>query len=166
MSGKGNKGRAKNGLPQLFFEAVCNLFIYLPRESCIEWPFATYDNYGVLNLDGKTFRVPRLVLERTHGAAPSPLHVAAHAPTECHNPACINPYHLRWATPKENRADQAIDGTSNIGERNGAAKLTTEQVTEIRNLFGSVSSVVAGSMYGVAPRTVRDIWNNKTWVHA
>jgi hypothetical protein len=53
----------------------------------------------------------RYVLTLTAGPPPFPRAVAAHAPLVCHNPACVNPRHLRWASQAENAADMKIDGT-------------------------------------------------------
>lgn len=72
---------------------------------------------------------------------------------------------LSYGTPKENRADQVRDGTSNRGEGNPQARLTEADVREIRARWkagerqkdlaaefevsrGTLSMVVAGQRWG------------------
>lgn len=42
-------------------------------------------------------------------------------------------------------------------------KLSYEQVKEIRQLKGLVSSTVLGEQYKVTPRQIRRIWENTRW---
>ena len=60
-----------------------------------------------------------LICEAFHGPRPSP-YPAWHA---CHtngDPLDNRPSNLRWATPKENMADQYIHGTRIVGEKHPA----------------------------------------------
>lgn len=41
------------------------------------------------------------------------------------------PFNVQWITKEENEADKIRHGTSNRGERNGTAKVTDVQATEI-----------------------------------
>lgn len=65
---------------------------------------------------------------------------------------------LRWMLPADNRATRIFQAC----ETHWNSKLTTQQVIEIRRLVKRGSPHVA-TIYGVAPRTIRDIWSNKTW---
>jgi len=51
------------------------------------------------------------------------------------------------------------------GEIASQAKLKHVQVIEILRLKGSKRPVDVATDYGVASRTIRDIWENKTWCH-
>ena len=83
---------------------------------------------------------------------------------KCDNRMCINPEHLMLGTRQQNNADKEAKGRSlgiNLGNK-FHAKLTAEQVVEIKKLRMKLSTVVA-RQFGVAPRTIRDIWNGLTW---
>jgi hypothetical protein len=133
-----------------------------PQAECVPWPFkATYGSgYGAVTFGGKLTGAHRAVCEINHGPPPSPKHEAAHS---CGNKACVNPAHLRWATPKENAADKAFHGTAPIGEANGCAKLTTQQVAQIRNLKGTATQTAIAQRFGVSRRAIGMIFSNQTW---
>ena len=67
---------------------------------------------------------------------------------------------LRWLAPDENRALRVTPR----GEHHANSRLTDADVARIKTLVGHCSTVVA-ELFGVSPRTIRDIWNHKTWRH-
>jgi hypothetical protein len=87
--------------------------------------------------------------------------IAAHEPETCHNPSCINPRHLRWATDQENAADRIIDGTENRGSRQHQAKLTEEQALRIFNDRRPRNTIAAE--FGVSRRCVGAIKTGLSW---
>ena len=131
-------------------------------DECIVWPFGKdKDGYGKV---GGNLRAHRVVLERTAGSPPTPAHEAAHAPGICHNPSCINPRHLRWATTRENYLDRTLDGTDNSGERAHLVKLTEEQVAQIRTRIASGEPLAAlAKDFSVTYQSIRNIKLGKTW---
>lgn len=145
------------GAAQEFFANA----ILQETDECILWPFfvAPLTGYGEINRRGRPRRVHREVCIEVKGNPPSRKHETAHS---CNVRRCINKRHLRWATREQNQADRIIHGTSNRGTRQWTHKLTEEQVKEIKSLPHANSNSV-GPQYGVAPRTVRDIWNGATW---
>jgi len=70
---------------------------------------------------------------------------------------------LTWGTKIENAKDKALHGTQTRGVTNNTAKLTEEQVYEIRASKESLS-VLAGR-YRVAKTNVSMIKNRVTWKH-
>jgi hypothetical protein len=133
-----------------------------PVADCILWPFKSRyaSGYGVVSFNGKTTGAHRASCELHNGPPPSEGHEAAHS---CGNKLCVNPAHLRWATPSENAADKELHGTSPAGERNGCAKLTAEKAAEIRRLRGSTTQEEIARRFGVSRRAVGMILNNQTW---
>lgn len=85
----------------------------------------------------------------------------------CDNPSCVNPAHLNDGTQLDNMADKTARGRhpDYAGHRNPNAKLTPEQVAEIRERYtgkwGEQSAL--GREYGVYGSTIRDIVQNRKW---
>jgi hypothetical protein len=73
---------------------------------------------------------------------------------------------LEWATPKENIQHSIKVGTNTQclpGEKNPAARLTTEQVLIIRSAEGSHTSIA--KVFGVSRRTIGFIKTKQRWSH-
>jgi hypothetical protein len=85
----------------------------IETDECIVWPFGREHGYASLAMDGKQRRLAVVVLERRVGPRPAGM-LACHAPVICHDRACINYRHLRWATFTENALDRALDDTNRL----------------------------------------------------
>lgn len=132
-------------------------------DECLIWPFyIERHGYSRVRHDGRREMAHRYMCELKHGPAPSPIHEAAHS---CGRGAdgCMNPNHLRWATPAENQADRIIHGTDMRGAKNHNTKLTADQVREIRDLEGKLSRQEIGDLYGVTRQNVIQIQQRKSW---
>lgn len=92
-----------------------------------------------------------LVCEAWHGKRPTPLHQVAHFDGDKLN---NDPANLRWATPKENAADNLLNGVRNDGERNGNAILTDEEAISIRRRADKETYRELAAAYGVSVWTI------------
>ena len=130
-----------------------------PKE-CWPWPGRRLPRgYGLLTVR-KNYYAHRLAYEFARGPIPVGLEVCH----ECDNPPCCNPKHLFLGTHKQNGEDMARKGRSTIGTRNPMAKLTNEQVAEIRalRLRGLTQQAIADT-YGVRHETISKIVLGKRW---
>ena len=78
---------------------------------------------------------------------------------------CVNPSHLRWATPQENSDDMVLHGTQACGEKNGWSKLTASQVREIRGLKGEMPQRAVAERFGTSQSNVSLIHLGRAWSH-
>jgi len=132
-------------------------------KSCWLWVAGVNrQGYGKFSLDGKTQRANRVSWEIHNDSIPDGLCVLH----KCDNTSCVNPDHLFLGTNKDNTQDMLAKGRHSgpTGELNRHAKLTEKEVLEIRRTRTSPPISLA-AMFGISPRTVRDIVNLKTWRH-
>ncbi len=81
----------------------------LPGTGCRLWAGCVDSNgYGTIKLNGRTVRVPRLVMLMSYGHSPDEYDsVPARLQTrhQCGDPLCIDPEHLLIGTAKQNADD-------------------------------------------------------------
>jgi hypothetical protein len=85
----------------------------------------------------------------------------------CHTPACVNPEHLTFGSHADNVRDKVEADRQAKGVDNGSARLTEEQVLEIRSSYadGGVTYRSLGRDYGVAYSVIGEIVRRKSWAH-
>lgn len=138
--------------------------IATPTDECILWPFAsTTAGYGSLLFEGRIVGSHVVACEMAHGPAPAGME-ASHS---CHVSACFNPRHLRWKTHAANLAERVDVGTLPMGERCYQARLTADDVREIRSVYaaGGTSLRLLGLDYGVSKRTIHAVVTGENWRH-
>lgn len=136
---------------------------------CIEWgKHRSEDGYGTLRFNGKMQKAHRVAYCQHHGLDIEAIagKVIRHT---CDNPPCVNPDHLIIGTQKENNRDRAERNRSAhlTGEKNGRAKLTAEQVEDIRRRYvkGSriCNTVTLAKEYGVCQSHISEIVRGVIW---
>lgn len=87
----------------------------------------------------------------------------------CDNPLCVNPKHLWQGTAAENSADMVSKNRQAVGERHGRAKLTADDVREIRAALatrrarGPNTVAQVARRYGICRKTARAIADRQLW---
>jgi hypothetical protein len=146
---------------------------------CWEWTGVRIkDGYGMLSVKGIRILAHRYALMLHLNR---PIEKGIEVRHKCHNPSCFNPEHLEEGTHRENMNDMVIAGRQargNIlanrlrgvvheggrGEGNGRAKLTNEQVLDIRRLSAStMTQREIATQYGVSKTAIRGILTRTTW---
>lgn len=132
-----------------------------PRESgCREWTSATdEDGYGLLWWNGRKHGAHRLAWENHHKKSAAG-RLICHT---CDNPGCINPLHLFDGTPKQNSADMVAKQRQARGERHGGARLSENDVRNIRTDQRSQRAIAAA--FDVAQTTIGLVKHRKSWKH-
>lgn len=155
----GQSGTFK-GEPQRFFRDVV---IPYRGSDCLPWPYnRNRQGYGYLHRDGRDQGVHRLVCHEVNGPPPSPQHFAIHSCGNGHQ-GCCAPNHLRWGTQVENMADTLLHDTHHRGERTWNAKLSEEDVIQMRSMWPKTSYRKIAKAFGVSYSTVREAITKKTW---
>ena len=84
---------------------------------------------------------------------------------KCDNPQCTNPNHLFFGTHLDNQNDKVAKQRHAKGESQGNAKLTEDDVAEIRARINENYRDICKD-FQLAPSTVYRIWNGQSWAHS
>ena len=105
-------------------------------------------------------RVVRVLLEEKLGRPIRSGFVVMHS---CDNPPCCNPAHLEEGTQGDNIRQAKARGRNARGESHGLARLTEEQVRQIRIAEGSYVDIAR--QFGVSRPAVSMIRLRRRWAH-
>lgn len=139
-------------------------------DECWEWQaYRRRLGYGEFRIGprvgGRAHLAHRVAWELTRGPIPDGMQ-ACH---RCDNPPCVNPAHLFLGTANDNIQDMIRKGRKRLpdkparGSGHGMAKLTEQQVYEIRHSEGDQRE--CARRYGVSQGTVHLIRAGKIWRH-
>lgn len=123
---------------------------------CLLWTgVMNRGGYGRLGWQGRNHSAHRLAYELAIGSIPEGMKVLH----SCNAPSCINPDHLLLGT----NAEKVKMARMAKGQRNGASKLTAEQVLAIRAAQGPQREIAAKFL--VSHQNVGRIRRRQTWTH-
>lgn len=162
-------------------------------DECWEWKAGrTNEGYGQFYFNGNPIGAHRFSHRLVLGEIP-PSFFVCH---KCDNKSCVNPSHLFVGTPADNVADRHRKGRDASGDRNGArrwpermsrgdshwakshrdrmfgeknhsAKLTADQVVQIRSEYasGGISQQALARRFGVSLTSLHRIIRRRSWTH-
>lgn len=135
---------------------------YDTNGGCWLWSAGLWNGYGRLSVGNKAKKANRLMWEMVNG--PIPAGSGYHGTCLCHRcdvKVCINPEHMFLGTAKDNTQDAASKGIMPRGIRAPKARLTEQQVREIR--ASAARQVDLAALYGVNQTTISSIKCGKSW---
>lgn len=116
----------------------------LTESQCIAWMgYVAPDGYARLSVNGVSREVHRLIFEMGHGEIPSGAQIDHMCGVRC----CVNPHHLRAASPKQNawnrkRVSGQASGHKNV-YRNGSGWIVKMEVDGEKLSFGTFAELDA-----------------------
>lgn len=125
--------------------------------------------YGQFRVGGKMRPASRVAFFLAHGRWPEP--ERCH---HCDNPSCVNAAHLFEGTHQDNMRDMAAKGrrapelsAGRPGSRNSAAKLTEQEVINMRYEYalGGVTQDELATRHGIRQQSVSKILRGQRWTH-
>jgi hypothetical protein len=133
---------------------------------CWKWKAATNANgYGIFGINRGCKLAHRVSYEMAHGPIPEGLCVCH----TCDNKPCVNPAHLWVGTVADNNADRDRKGRASGGGLKGQdhsqAKLTADDVENIRANEMNLTQRELGEIFGVSQTLISHIIRRKIWSH-
>lgn len=136
-------------------------------DDCWTWTGAVAGSgYGSFNVPTKgSTSAHRIAYRLMNGQWPGPRDLVRH---KCDNPRCVNPSHLELGNHVDNAKDMVERGRGRngeqVGEQNGHAKLTADDVVHVRAMLdkGMTNTAIAAH-FGVHHATISAIKRGKSW---
>ena len=130
---------------------------------CLIWHKLMPNGYGYVTVDHVNKWTHRVAWEIMNGQIQDSMVVCHH----CDVKSCYRPSHLFAGSQADNISDKVRKNRQARGSLNGMAKLTEEQVLEIRRLYrpGATTLAEVGAMFGFDKTLVYKIISRKTWRH-
>lgn len=136
---------------------------------CWDWTgsLVGLQGYGGLAVNGVQAKAHRFSWELHFGVIPDGLHVLH----RCDRPRCVNPSHLFLGTHQDNMDDKMSKGRHVVlkGSRNPIAKLSEEQVLEIKRRYRGRcrrnGAIPLAKEFGVSCHAIDAIVSGRNWKH-
>jgi hypothetical protein len=138
--------------------------IFYSPDGCWYWTDHTNSRmgYGAIKIGTQNRYAHQVSWELYKGEIPDGIHVCH----SCDNPLCVNPHHLWLGTNKQNAhdRDKKRRNVNHKGEKHGMAKLSNDQVLQIKNeLKNGAQGRDIANRFGVLEQTVSYIKSGKQW---
>jgi hypothetical protein len=133
------------------------------ENDCWKWHGTKLNGtYGHFKLNKKMILAHRLSYEYHNNCQIKEGNIILHS---CDNPECTNPNHLKEGTQLENIIDRQNKNRQNKGEQQRSAKLTEQQVKEIRLKYSykNITHSKLANEYQVATSTITQVLNYYNW---
>lgn len=152
--------------PRKIIPAIDRLMSKVDKtDFCWVWKgcHAGNSGYGYMTYKDKNTLVHRASWILNFGDIPEDLCVCH----RCDNKLCVNPEHLFLGSDFDNAQDKMLKGRGNIGEKNALAKLTSEEVSAIRDLYqiDKIKQALLAKIFDVDNTNISSIIRRKTWAH-
>ena len=127
-------------------------------DECWEWQaYRDKNGYGWLGLNNGSYFAHRIAYFLAHQKL---THNLCHT---CDNPACCNPAHLFEGSHQDNAHDMVLKGRNARGETHARAKLTEDDVRQIRS--STRTNAEEAERYEVSRPQISCIRSGKYWKH-
>lgn len=133
----------------------------ITESGCWIWMSCSTRGYGVTAVNKRPIRAHRWAWKLFVGEIPDGLFVCH----RCDVPTCCNPAHLFLGTALDNNRDSWSKGRRKPLAIHRQAKLSEQQVREIRAAPREESNVALGKKYGVHDSSISCIRSGKFWRH-
>lgn len=144
---------------QIYCSVECSFLDRLKKQAngCIEWQGnINNQGYGVLRgNDKKIIQAHRYAWERVNGKIPDGMCICH----KCDNRKCVNIEHLFLGTWYDNNHDRSLKGRT----ANSNAKLTIEQVKEIKRMKHTKSIKELCKIFNMSKSAIGAILNGTAW---
>ena len=132
----------------------------IPESGCWIWMSTIEDSgYGRVCSGKKPFYAHRASYEQKYGKIPNGMMALHH----CDIKSCVNPDHIFIGTQKDNMLDKVLKNRQAKGINHGNAKLTEDQVREIKS--SSETSIKLAAKFNYSASMIREIKNGNLWKH-
>lgn len=141
-------------------EEIFNLSIPEPNSGCWLWERSLLQGkgYGRAYIGNRKMEGAHRVSYRAfYGEIPDGLYVCH----KCDQTCCVNPNHLFLGTAYDNKMDAIKKQRASMGTKHGRAKLSIEQVKEIRT--SAKSDCEYSRQFKVARSAIRSARIGETW---
>lgn len=151
--------RAPTGELERYYREVVTMY---DGDDCLIWPYSRSRGYAMMTMDGKNLGVCRFLCAETYGPPLTADHQAAHSCGKGKQ-GCVTKRHLSWKLSVDNHADRIAHGTHLRGNTNPSARLTEDEVHQIRALRGHKSRRELAAKFGVSMATIKAVHNRHNW---